>query len=69
MIDRNKGGMLFWMHHTGGTGKTILQPKHQSELVTVSSGIAAKLLTGGHALHSTFKIPLDLHAMHGHSSV
>ena len=28
-----------------------------------SSGIAATLLTGGHRLHSTFKIPLDLYAM------
>ena len=32
-------------------------------MATTSSGIAATLLTGGHTLHSTFKIPLDLHAM------
>ena len=55
----------------GGTGKTFLinliLAKLRSEgkiaLATASSGIAATLLTGGCTLHSTFKIPLDLHAM------
>ena len=54
-----------------GTGKTFLinliLAKIRSEgkiaLATASSGIAATLLTGGHTLHSTFKIPLDLDAM------
>ena len=32
-------------------------------MATASSSIAATLLTGGRTLHSTFKIPLDLHAM------
>ena len=32
-------------------------------MATTSSGIAVTLLTGGRTLHSTFKIPLDLHAM------
>ena len=32
-------------------------------MATASSGIDATLLTRGHTLHSTFKIPLDLHAM------
>ena len=52
-------------------GKTLLinliLAKRRSEgkiaLATASSGIAATLLTGGHTLHSTFKVPLDLHAM------
>ena len=32
-------------------------------MATASSGIAATLLIGGRTLQSTFKIPLDLHAM------
>ena len=70
MIDRNEGGMVF-LDAPGGTGKTFLinliLAKLRSEgkiaLATASSGIAATLLTGGRTLHSTFKIPLDLHAM------
>ena len=70
MIDRNEGGMLF-LDAPGGTGKTFLinliLAKLWSEgkiaLATASSGIAATLLTGGRTLHSTFKVPLDLHAM------
>ena len=67
MIDDNEGGMLF-LDAPGGTGKTFLiLAKLQSEgkiaLATASRGIAATLLTGGHTLHSTFKIPLDLYAM------
>ena len=62
--------MLF-MDAPGGTGKTFLinliLAKLRSEgkiaLATASSTIAATLLTGGHTLHSTFKIPLDLYAM------
>ena len=70
MITGNDGGMLF-LDAPGGTGKTflinIILAKLRSEgkiaLATASSGIAATLLTGGRTLHSTFKIPLDLHAM------
>ena len=70
MIDRYEGGMLF-LDAPGGTGKTFLinliLAKLRSEgkiaLATASSGMAATLLTGGRTLHSTFKIPLDLHAM------
>lgn len=68
MVDRN-GGVLF-LDAPGGTGKTFLinliLARIRSEgtckiaLATASSGIAATLLTGGHTLHSTFKIPLDL---------
>ena len=70
MIDSDDGGMLF-LDSPGGTGKTFLinliLAKLRSEgkiaLATASSSIAATLLTRGHTLHSTFKIPLDLHAM------
>ena len=70
MIDGDDGGMLF-LDAPGGTGKTFLinliLAKLHSEgkiaLATASSGIAARLLTGGRTLHSTFKIPLDLYAM------
>ena len=70
MIDSDEGGMLF-LDAPGGTGKTFLinliLAKLRSEgkiaLATASSSIAATLLTGGRTLHSTFKIPLDLHAM------
>ena len=70
MIDGDEGSMLF-LDAPGGTGKTFLinliLAKLRSEgkiaLATASSGIAATLLTGGRTLHSTFKIPLDLHAM------
>ena len=70
MINSDEGGMLF-LDPPGGTGKTFLinfiLAKLRSEdkiaLATASSGIAATLLTGGCTLDSTFKIPLDLHAM------
>ena len=70
MIDSDEGGMLF-LDAPGGTGKTFLinliLAKLRSDgkiaLATASSGIAATLLTGGGMLHSTLKIPLDLHAM------
>ena len=70
MIDSNEGGMLF-LDAPGGTGKTFLinliltklRLEGKIALATASSGIAATLLTGGRTLHSTFKVPLDLHAM------
>jgi len=70
MIDRNEKGVLF-LDAPGGTSKAFLinliLAKIRSEskivLATASSGIATTLLTGGHTLHSTFKIPLDLNAM------
>ena len=63
--------MVMWVVCYFGTGKILLinliLAKLQSEgkiaLATASSSIAATLLTGGRTLHSTFKIPLDLHAM------
>ena len=70
MINGDEGGMLF-LDAPGGTDKTLLinliLAKLRSEgkiaLATASSSIAATLLTGGRTLHSTYKIPLDLHAM------
>ena len=70
MIDSDKGGMLI-LDASGGTGKTFLinlilsqlQSEGKIALATASGGIAATLLTGGCTLHSTFKIPPDLHAM------
>ena len=61
--------MLF-LDAPGGTGKTFLinlilaklRSVGDIALATASSRIAATLLTGGRTLHSTFKIPLDLHA-------
>ena len=40
-----------------------LRSEGKIAMAAASSGIAATLLTGGRTLHSTFKIPLDLHAM------
>ena len=61
----------FWIYAPSGTGKmfliNLILAKLQSEgkiaLATASSGTAATLLTEGHTLHVTFKIPLDLYAM------
>ena len=63
LIEGQEGGIVF----LDAPGKTFLLilAKLQSEskiaLATASSGIAATLLVGGRTLHSTFKIPLDLH--------
>ena len=40
-----------------------LRSEGKIALATAFSSIAATLLTGGRTLHSTFKVPLDLHAM------
>ena len=70
MINSDKGGMLF-LDALGGTGKTFpinlipakLQIEGKIALATASSDMAAMLLTEGCTLHSTSKIPLDLHTM------
>jgi len=70
LVNRNEGGILF-LDVPGGTGKTFLinliLAKIRSEgkvaLATASRGISATVLTGGRALNSTFKIPLDLNAV------
>ena len=57
----------FWMLQVVQVRRFFILAKLRLEgkiaLATASSGIAATLLTGGRTLHSTFKIPLDLHAM------
>ena len=68
IIEQGEGGIVF-VDAPGGTGKTFLinvilaklRSQHKIALATASSGIAATLLVGGRTLHSTFKIPLDLH--------
>jgi len=66
-IEGVRGG-LFFLHATGGTGKTFiinllrakLRQSKQVALAVASSGISATLLTGGRTAHSSFKLPLDL---------
>ena len=65
-VENGIGGM-FMIHGHGGTRKTFLykvicsrlHSKGTIILCTVSSGIAALLLLGGHTAHSMFKIPID----------
>jgi len=64
-----KTGEAFFLHGSGGTGKTFLyntlcyQLRSMSKIVlcVASSGIAALLLKGGTTAHSCFKIPLFCH--------
>nr|XP_017237579.1 PREDICTED: uncharacterized protein LOC108210701 [Daucus carota subsp. sativus] len=64
----NKSGKFFFVHGSGGCGKTFLWrtiiSKLRSErkivLPVASSGIAAVLMPGGRTAHSRFKIPLDV---------
>ena len=65
----NANHLLLFLDAPGGTGKTFLlnlilakiRSSGHVALATASSGIAATLLNGGRTLHSTFKIPLDVH--------
>ena len=64
-----KSGLIFFLHGSGGTGKTYLYNtlcyffRGQGKIVlcVASSGIASLLLIGGRTSHSTFKIPIDIH--------
>jgi len=64
-----RNGKIFFLHGSGGTGKTFLYNtlcyKLRSEekivLCVASSGIAALLLKGGTTAHSRFKIPIPCH--------
>ena len=64
-----KSGQCFFLHGPGGTGKTFvyntlcpsLRGKVKIVICVASSGIASLLLKGGHTVHSTFKVPLDIH--------
>ncbi|WOH01414.1 hypothetical protein DCAR_0520798 [Daucus carota subsp. sativus] len=66
-VDMKEGG-LFFVHGSGGCGKTFLwqtiisalRSKRQIVLPVASSGIAATLLPGGRTAHSRFHIPLKL---------
>jgi predicted esterase len=46
----NKEGKLFFVHGSGGTGKTFVW----TTLVVASSGIASLLFLGGKTTHSRF---------------
>ncbi|OWZ01340.1 Helitron helicase, partial [Phytophthora megakarya] len=63
------GQKLCFVDEPGGTGKSFLLEqklshvrlqKKVASIAVASSGIAATLLTGGHTVHSTFRIPLKL---------
>ncbi|XP_063941193.1 uncharacterized protein LOC135149410 [Daucus carota subsp. sativus] len=66
-VGKNKGG-LFFVHGSGGCGKTFLwrtlisKLRSQADIVlpAASSGIAATLMPGGRTTHSRFKIPIVL---------
>lgn len=61
-------GIIF-LDAPGGTGKTFLinvilasiRSQGKIAISCASSGIAANLITGGRTIHSTFKVPLQLH--------
>ena len=63
-----KSGQCFFLHESGGTGKTyvhnalcyFLCGQNKFGLCVASSGIASLLLIGGRTSHSAFKIPLDI---------
>jgi PIF1-like helicase len=64
-----KTGQIFFLHGSGGTGKTYLyntlcyhlHSQGKIVLCVASSGIAALLLKGGRTAHSCFKIPIPCH--------
>ena len=62
---------LFFIDGPGSTGKSFLyntlidyvRGHHRKKVIVVaSSGIAALILHGGQTAHSTFKIPIPVHA-------
>ncbi|XP_074352922.1 uncharacterized protein LOC141692081 [Apium graveolens] len=65
-VNSKKGG-IFFVHRSGGCGKTFLwktlifhlRSEKKIVLHVASSGIAAVLLPGGRTTHSRFLIPLD----------
>ena len=66
---QEKSGQCFFLHGPGGTGKTFvyntLCPSLRGQVKIVicvtSSGIASLLLKGGRTVHSTFKVPIEIH--------
>jgi len=65
----NNQGHLFFIHATGGCGKTFLcntiaaevRRRGQVALCVASSGITALLLDRGRISHPCFKIPFSIH--------
>uniref|UniRef100_A0A915K6N5 ATP-dependent DNA helicase n=1 Tax=Romanomermis culicivorax TaxID=13658 RepID=A0A915K6N5_ROMCU len=63
-----KGQRLFLLHGSGGTGKTFVynslitwcKSKDRVAIACASTGIAARLLSGGQTAHSTFGIMNDV---------
>ncbi|GFS16715.1 ATP-dependent DNA helicase PIF1 [Elysia marginata] len=59
---------IFFLDVPGGCGKTFLiqtilatiRSQNKIVIATVSSGLAATLLSAGRTIHSTFKVPLNL---------
>ena len=64
-----KSGRCFFLHGPGGTGKTFvyntlchfLRGQDMIVICVASSGITALLLIGGCTIHSTFKVPIEIH--------
>ncbi len=64
-----KSGQCFFLHGPGGTGKTFvyntlchfLRGQDMIVICVASSGITALLLIGGRTIHSTFKVPIEIH--------
>jgi len=65
----DKTGEIFFLHGSGGTGKTYVYNtlcyNGRSDLKIIicvaSSGIAALLLIGGRTVHLRFKVPIPIH--------
>ena len=65
---QNKKKGMFFLDAPGGCGKTCLiktilstiRSEGKIAIDTASSGLAATLPTGGRAVHSTFKVALDI---------
>lgn len=63
---RNKRAQVFFIDGLGGTGKTFLykaliatvRAEGHIAVATATSGIAASIMSGGHTVHSIFKIPI-----------
>ena len=65
----NSTGESFFLHGSGGTGKTYiyntlcydLRSRVKIVLCMASSGIASLLLKGGHTVHLCCKVPISIH--------
>ena len=65
----NSQTVIVFLDAPGGTGKSFLinlilahvRSQQKIAIAAASSGITATILNGGQTLHSTFKVPLDVH--------